>query len=41
MIVRLAEALLCFATAIVVVLRLDRLWLRLREFQLRVGKSIW
>jgi hypothetical protein len=39
MIVRLVEALLCFAVAIVVVLRLDRLGLRLSELQLRVGKS--
>jgi len=37
--VRLVEALLCFAVAIVVVLRLDQLWLRLRELQLRVGES--
>ena len=40
MIVRLVEALLCFAIVIVVVLRLDRLWLRLGELQLRVGKSV-
>jgi hypothetical protein len=39
MMVSLVEALLCFAVAIVVVLRLDRLWLRLRELQLCVGKS--
>jgi hypothetical protein len=40
MIVTLVEALLSFAALVVVVLRLDRLWLRLREFQLRVGESI-
>ena len=38
-IVRLVEALLCFAASIVVILRLHRLWLRLRALQLRVGKS--
>ena len=39
MIVRLFEAMLCFAAAVVFVLRIDRLWLRLRELQLSVGKS--
>jgi hypothetical protein len=40
MIVTLVEALLWFAALVVIVLRLDRLWLRLRELQLRVGESI-
>jgi hypothetical protein len=40
MIVTLVEALLWFAALVVVVLRLDRVWLRLRELQLRVGQSI-
>jgi hypothetical protein len=39
MIVRLLEALLWFAIVVVVVLRLDRLWLRLRDVQLQVGDS--
>jgi hypothetical protein len=36
MIVRLVEALLWFAFLCLVVLRLDRLWLRLRHFGLEV-----
>lgn len=40
MIVRLVEALLWFAALVVVVLRLDHLWLRLRELQLHVGESV-
>ena len=40
MIVRLVEALLWFATAMVVALRLDRLWLRLRALRLRVGETV-
>lgn len=39
MIVRLAEALLYFAAAVIVVLRLDDLWRRLHALQLRVGNS--
>ena len=39
-IVTLVEALLWFAALVVVVLRLDRLWLRLRELQLRVGELV-
>jgi hypothetical protein len=40
MIVTLAEALLWFAALVVIILRLDRLWLRLRELQLCVGESV-
>lgn len=36
MIVRLVEALLWFSLLALVVVRLDRLWLRLRHFQLNV-----
>jgi hypothetical protein len=37
MIVTLVKVTLAFAAFVVVVLRLDRLWLRLRKLQLRVG----
>jgi hypothetical protein len=40
MIVRVVEALLWFAALVVVVLRLDRLWLRLRELQLHLGEAV-
>lgn len=40
MIVTLVEALLWFAALVVIVVRLDRLWLRLRELQLRVGELV-
>jgi uncharacterized membrane protein len=40
MIVRLVEAVLWFAAIVVIVLRLDRLWLRLRELQLHFGKAV-
>jgi hypothetical protein len=40
MIVRSVEALLWFGALVVVILRLDRLWLRLRELQLHLGESI-
>ncbi|MBV9828304.1 MAG: hypothetical protein JO001_21945 [Alphaproteobacteria bacterium] len=40
MIVKIVEALLWFAAVIVVVLRLDYLWARLRELRLRVGQIL-
>ena len=40
MIVRLVEALLCLAALVVVVLRLDRLLVQLRELQLHVGEAL-
>jgi hypothetical protein len=40
MIVKVVEALLWFAAVIIVVLRLNRLWLKLRELRLRVGQMV-
>ena len=40
MIAGVFEALLWFGAVIVLVLRLNRLWLRLHEFRLRVGQMV-